>query len=89
MIKNINFPAPQPEDHARNEDPGFHEDPNIFVEFEDVVYYQAILDGSDVAIMADYPDLYPFVKVSIQISYSSREIYTFTHILPSILGCIP
>ena len=33
-------------------------------------YYQASLDGSEVAIMADYPDLYPFVKVSVRKLYS-------------------
>ena len=65
MIENINCPAPQPEDHDRNEDPGFHEDPDIFVEFEDGVYYQASLHGLEVAIVDYYPDLYPFVKVSV------------------------
>ena len=36
------------------------------MEFEDGVYYQASLDGSEAATMADYPDLYPFVKVSVR-----------------------
>ena len=73
MIENINCPAPQPEDHDRNEDPGFHEDPGIFVEFEDGVCYQASLDGSEVAIVDDYPDRYPFVKVSIRKLYSQGK----------------
>ena len=51
-------------------DPGFYEDPDIFLEFEDGAYYQASLDGSEVAIAADYPDLYPLVKVSIRKLYS-------------------
>ena len=70
MSRTLTVPPPQPEDHDRDGDPGFHEDPNIFVEFEDGVHYQASLDGSEVAIMADYPDLYPFMKVSVWKLYS-------------------
>ena len=55
-----------------NEDPGFREDPNIFIEFDDGVFYQASLDISEVAIMTDYPDLLPFTKVSAQKSSSKR-----------------
>ena len=57
---------PQPEDYARNEDPDFCEDPDIFIEFDDGVFYQASLDGSAVAIIADYPRHLPFSIVSIR-----------------------
>ena len=65
MVQNVHCPAPQPEDYARNEDPGFYEDPDIFIEFEDGVFYQVSLDDSEVAIMADYPGLLPFAIVSV------------------------
>ena len=68
-IENVHCPSPQPEDHARNEDPGFREDPNIFVEFDDGVDYQASLDGSEVAIVANYPGLFLFIKISVQKSF--------------------
>ena len=53
MIEDVHCPAPQPEDHNRDEDPGFREDPDIYIEFDDGVFYQASLDGSEVAITAD------------------------------------
>ena len=59
------------------------------MEFEDGVYYQASLDGSEVAIAADYPDLYPFVKVSIRELYSQgREILLLIS-LSSALDHVP
>ena len=87
MVENIYCPPPQPEDHARNEDPIFYEDPDIFVEFEDGVYYQASFDGSEVAIIADYPDLYPFVKVSVRKSFKKGN--TSIHNIPSVLDRVP
>ncbi|XP_073352890.1 uncharacterized protein [Aegilops tauschii subsp. strangulata] len=59
VIAGIHSPAPQPEDHNRDLDPGFEEDPDIFVELKEGVFYQASYDGPDVAIMADYPGLLP------------------------------
>ena len=53
------------EDHDRDGDPGFCEDPDIYIEFDDGVFYQASLDGSKMAITADYPRPYPFSIVSI------------------------
>lgn len=73
MVKNVHCPSPQPEDYARNEDPGFCEDPDIFIEFDDGVFYQASLDGSEVAIMANYPGLLPFAIVSIRKASSKKE----------------
>ena len=66
MIEDVHCPTPQQEDHNRDKDPGFCEDPDIYVEFDDGVFYQASLDGSEVAITVDYPRLYPFCIVSIQ-----------------------
>ena len=56
----------------------------MFVEFKDGVYYQASLDGSEVAIMADYPDFYPSVKVSVRKLYSQGRgifplVFLFLH----------
>ena len=80
----MHCPSPHPEDHARNEDPGFREDLDIFIEFVDGVFYQASLDGSEVAITADYPDLLPFVKVSARKSSSKRGAPT--HVSPITLN---
>ena len=66
MTEDVHCPAPQLEDHNRDGDPGFCEDLDIYIEFDDGVFYQAILDGSEVAITADYPRLYPFFIVSIR-----------------------
>ena len=75
MTEDVHCPAPQPEDHNHDKDPGFCEDLNIYIEFDDGVFYQASLDGSEVAIMADYPHLYPFSIVSIQRAFSKRGPY--------------
>ena len=57
-------PAPQPEDHNRELDPRFEEDPDIFVVLAEGVFYQMIYDGIEVAIIADYPGLLPASQVS-------------------------
>ena len=75
MVEDIHCPSPQPEDHASNEDPGFHEDPDIYIEFDDGVFYQASLDGSEVAITSDYPRLYPVSILSIQKASQKRSPY--------------
>ena len=64
MTEAVHYPAPQPEDHNHDEDPRFCEDPDIYIEFDDGVFYQASLDGSEVAIIANYSHLYPFCIVS-------------------------
>src|SRR5215216_7020361 len=72
MTEGIHCPAPQPEDHNRDKDPGFCEDPKIYIEFNDGVFYQSSLDGSEVAITADYSRLYPFCIVSIRMLLKRR-----------------
>ena len=72
MTEDIHYPVPQPEDHDRDKDPGFCEDPNIYIEFEDGVFYQASLDRSEVAITTDYPRPYPFSIVSIQGTFQKK-----------------
>ena len=52
--------------HNRDLDPGFVEDPDIFVVLEDAVFYQANYDGTEVDITADYPGLLPASHVSNQ-----------------------
>ena len=66
ITEDVHYPAPQLEDHNRDEDLGFCEDPDIYIEFDDGVFYQSSLDGSEVAITADYPRLYPLCIVSIR-----------------------
>ena len=66
MTKDVHCPAPRVEDHNSDKDPDFCEDPDIYIEFDDVVFYQVSLDGSELAITADYHRLYPFCIVSIR-----------------------
>ena len=77
MVEDVQCPAPQPEDHNREGDTGFREDPDIYIEFDDGVFYQATLDGSEVAITADYPRLYPFCNVSIQRVLKRKSLSEF------------
>ena len=63
-MREVNSPPPQPEDHNRALDPGLEEDPDIFVELIDRMFYQASCDGTLVAIVADYPGLLPASHVS-------------------------
>ena len=60
----IHNPSPQPEDPNRALDPGLEEDPDIFVELIDRMFYQLSCDGALVAITADYPGLLPSSCVS-------------------------
>ena len=66
MIEDIHYPAPQPEDHNHEKDLGFRKDPEIYIEFGDGVFYQASLDGLEVAIVADYPRPYPYSIISFR-----------------------
>jgi hypothetical protein len=59
FIETVQCPAPQPEDYSRDDDPGYHEDPDLSIELEDGVFYQEGLDGTKVAIIADYPGSFP------------------------------
>ena len=63
-MKEINSPAPQPEDPGRPLDPDSQEDPNLCVELIDGVFHQLSKDNSLVAITADYPGLLPASKVT-------------------------
>ena len=45
-------------------DPGSEEDPDIFVVLAEGVFYQASYDGTEVAVIADYPGLLPASHVS-------------------------
>ena len=51
--------GPQPSPYPR-----FEVDPDIFVELVEGVFYQASCDGTEVAIIADYPGLLPVSHVS-------------------------
>ena len=44
----------------------FEEDPDIFVVLAEGVFYQASYDGTEVAIIADYPGLLPASHLSYQ-----------------------
>ena len=63
-MKEINSPAPQPEDPERSLDPDSQEDPDLCVELVDGVFHQLSKDNSLVAITADYPGLLPASKVT-------------------------
>ena len=54
MVKGISCLSPQPENHSRDEDQGFHDDLEMPIDFEDGVSYQESLDGSKVALTADH-----------------------------------
>ena len=43
-------PAPQPENRNRDLDPGYEEDPDIFVELEEGIFYQMSYEGTHVPI---------------------------------------
>ena len=58
------MPPPQPEDPGRSLDPASQEDPDIFVELIDGVFYQLSNDNALVAITADYPGLLPASQVT-------------------------
>ena len=76
------LPAPQPEDHNREGDPGFCEDLDIYIELDDGVFYQASLDGLEVAITADNPRLYPFCIVSTRRDLERKSLFVLS---PTIL----
>ena len=67
------MPAPQPEDQNRDLDPGYEEDPNIFIELKEGIFYQASYDDTEVAIIADYPGLLPSSHVSTQETSPPKE----------------
>ena len=48
VAAGIHSPAPQPEDHNRDLDPGYEEDPDVFVELQEGVFYQVSYDGTEV-----------------------------------------
>ena len=56
--------------------------PDNYIEFDDGVFYQASLDGLEVAITADYPRLYPFCIVSIRRALERKSLFV---LLPIIL----
>ena len=81
MTEDVHCPAPQLEDHNRDGDSGFCKDPEIYIEFDDGVFYQASLDGSEVAITADYPRPYPFSIVSIRRALKRKSLLVHLSII--------
>ena len=63
-VEGIKSPAPQPEDPERSLDPISEEDPDLAVELIDGVFHQLSIDNALVAIMADYPGLFPASQVT-------------------------
>ena len=74
MTEDVHCPARQPEDHNREEDPSFCEDLDVYIEFDDGVFYQASLDASEVAMTTDYPRLYPLCIMSIRRLLKRRSL---------------
>ena len=87
ITKGLHCPAPQPENHNRDLDPRFEEDPDIYVELEGGVFYQASYDDTEVAITADYPGLLPTSHVSNQEIYPLKEPPHSAS--PTALSCAP
>ena len=77
-MREVHSPPPQPEDHSRALDPGLEEDPDIFVELVDRMFYQASCDSALVAIIADYSGLLPASHVSKTEVLSSEKDPFFT-----------
>ena len=73
VVEGLHSPAPQPEIHNRELDPGFEEDSDIFVVLAEGVFYQTSYDGTEVAITADYPGLLTASHVNNQETPSLKE----------------
>ena len=82
----IYSPAPQPEDHNRDLDPGFKEDPDISVELKEGFLYQASYDGTKVAIIDNYPSFLPSSHVSI-LKVSPQKDFSYCT-LPTAMSCV-
>ena len=80
-MKEINSPAPQPEDPEWSLDSDSQEDPNLCVELIDGVFHQLSKDNSLVAITADYPGLLPASKVTKDRSPSILMLYLACRVL--------
>ena len=63
-MREVDSPSPQPEDPDRTIDPKLEEDPDIFVELVNRMFYQASCNSALVAVIADYPGLLPASYVS-------------------------
>ena len=63
-MREVHSPPPQPEDPNRALYPGLGENPDIFVELVDRMFFQASYDGALVAIIVDYLGLLPASYVS-------------------------
>ena len=62
-MREVRSPPPQPEDPDRALDPRLEEDPDIFVELIDKMFYQLSCDDAMVAITPNYPGLLPALQV--------------------------
>ena len=62
--EGVESPTPQPKDPKRSLDPASGEDPDLAVELIDGVFHQLSIDNALVAIMADYPGLFPASQVT-------------------------
>ena len=86
-IETVSCPAPQPESHSHDDDPGFHDDPEMLIDFEEGVFYQESLDGSKVALLADHPGTLPSSAVSDQ--WTSSQKRRSAPVAPSTLTSTP
>ena len=77
-MREVHSLSPQPEDPDRALDPGLEEDPDIFVELVDRMFYQASCASALVAIIADYPGLLPTSYVSKTGVLTSKKDPSFT-----------
>ena len=87
-MREVHSLSPQPEDPDRAPDPGLEEDPDIFVELIDRMFYQLSCDGALVAIIADYPGLLPASHVSETGVPTSEKDPFFAHHPPHTYGVL-
>ena len=87
-MREIHSPSQQPEDPDRALNPGLEEDPDIFVELIDMMFYQLSCDGALVAIIADYPGLLPASHVSkTGVPTSEKDPFFALHHRTRMVSC--
>lgn len=87
-METVSSPASQPETYAHDDNPGFNEDPELVLIFEDGVFYQEGIDGVGVAITVDRPGPLPSSNV-VGAPRASSQKRTITVAAPAPSTFIP
>ncbi|KAE8775332.1 hypothetical protein D1007_52202 [Hordeum vulgare] len=59
LDRDSELPPPQPESYPLNDDPGFNDDQDTSIKFEDDVFYEVSPDRSKVSLLDDHPGILP------------------------------